>query len=64
MRKTAKKLELHRETLRSLNDRALGRAAGGTWWPVTQHTFCVTDCPWCPTDTLTQASEYTLCACN
>lgn len=60
MKKSRKKLELHRETLRRLHEEALGRAAGGT---ITGHTFCNTDCPWCPTDTLTQPTEFTVCAC-
>ena len=61
MKKRAKKLTLHRETLRSLDEGRLGRAAGG--WGNTEHTFCATDCPWCPGETYTVPTEYTLCGC-
>lgn len=56
MRKHGKKLTLHRETLRSLEEGKLGKAAGGTMG--SNHTFCNTDCPWCPTDQMTQSSCY------
>ena len=62
MKKKARKLTLHRETVRSLSEPSLGQVAGGSW-ACSGHTFCVTDCPWCPTDTYTQPTEYTVCNC-
>jgi len=56
MKKSLKKLVLNRETLRSLESDLLhGRVVGGTYptEPTKNHTFCLTDCPWCPGDTAT-----------
>lgn len=62
MKKKVTKLKLHKETLRSLSDQSLGQAAGASFG-CTGHTFCATDCPWCPGDTYTVPSEYTVCSC-
>lgn len=62
MKKKAKKLTLHKETVRSLSDPSLIQAAGASW-ACSAHTFCVTDCPYCPWETYTQPSEFTVCGC-
>lgn len=56
MKKKAKKLTLSRETLRGLEQGQLKGVAGASWG-CSIHTFCVTDCPWCPTETMTQYTE-------
>jgi hypothetical protein len=63
MKKKAKKLSLHRETLRTLRLGRLEAVVGGSM-NCSEHTFCVTDCPWCPGDTYTNltACERT-CGC-
>lgn len=53
MKKSIKKLRLHRETLRSLTDRSLEKAAGGV---SDAGTLCASDCGTC-TDTCTQCSK-------
>jgi hypothetical protein len=45
MKKRTPKLTLHKETLRNLASGDLRKAAGGE---TDAHTFCLTDCPWCP----------------
>jgi hypothetical protein len=52
MKKSVKKLRLHRETLRNLTDEGLGVAVGG----VSLGTRCATECDGC-TDTCTLCSK-------
>lgn len=63
MKKRIKKLTLHRETLRSLAQGQLEKVAGASY-QCSIHTYCVTDCPYCPTETFTAwtACEWT-CGC-
>lgn len=47
MKKAQKRLKLHRETLRSLQERELPKVNGGVVW-----TGCLSDCTECPTQPL------------
>lgn len=58
MKKNPKRLVLNRETLRILEAGLFRRVVGGCtdgscWLTLSQHTECNTDCPYCPTDILT-----------
>lgn len=61
-KKRAKKLMLHKETVLHLEEPSLRQVAGASWG-CSAHTFCVTDCPYCPWETYTEPSAFTVCDC-
>jgi hypothetical protein len=58
MKRRVRRLQLHRETVGRLEDGSLRQVAGGQ---TQDHTFCLTDCPWCPTDQMTAMSACYAC---
>lgn len=60
MRKRTKRLALHKETVRNLEERSLGRVVGAS--ESCEHS-CATECPYCPSLTYTEPSGISICVC-